>query len=134
MKLTGTANSSYTELQILENRNSVLEARNIQLVASNAELQKKLHESQVAYQHLEQHVNAQLGVKKKNEEEEETAMTKRNGRKRKRKASKAVAASPRESTVFEDESLTVLQRAEKEQAILVQFSTGGSLEPYQIKG
>ncbi|KAI3954982.1 hypothetical protein MKW98_004985 [Papaver atlanticum] len=127
---------------ILKNRNTVLEARNAQLVATNAELQTKLHESQVAYQHLEQHVNAQKEVvgSKKNEVEEETAMTKRTGRKRKaqcqyntRKASKAVAASLQESTVFEDESLTVLQRAEKEQAKLVQLSTGGSLEPYQIK-
>ncbi|XP_026441180.1 uncharacterized protein LOC113340181 [Papaver somniferum] len=84
-----TANSSYTELQILENKNSVLEARNIQLVASNAELQKKLHESQVAYQHLEERVNAQVCILQKQvvgiekDEEEETAMTKRNGRKRK---------------------------------------------------
>ncbi|XP_026427993.1 F-box/kelch-repeat protein At3g06240-like isoform X2 [Papaver somniferum] len=109
--------------------------------SSYTELQKKLHESQVAYQHLEQHVNAQKEVvgSKKNEEEE-TAMTKRNGRKRKaqcqhntRKASKAVAASPRESTIFEGESLILLQRAEQQQAKLVQLSTGGSLEPYEIK-
>ncbi|KAI3901270.1 hypothetical protein MKW92_040990 [Papaver armeniacum] len=131
-----TANSSYTELQILKNRNTVLEARNAQLVATNAELQTKLHESQVAYQYLEQQVNAQKEVvgSKKNEEEE-TVMTKRKAlcQYNTRKASKAVAASPGGSKVFEDESLTMLQRAEKEQAKLVQLSTGGGLEPYQIK-
>ncbi|XP_026384565.1 F-box protein CPR1-like [Papaver somniferum] len=61
-----TVNSAYVELQIVRKKNSVLEARNAeletrdgQLVASNAELHRKLHESQVAYQNLEQHVNAQ---------------------------------------------------------------------------
>ncbi|KAI3957955.1 hypothetical protein MKW98_020597 [Papaver atlanticum] len=127
------------------NRNSVLEARVSQLVDSNAELQRKLHESQVAYQHLEQHVNAQKEAEEsKKDDEEETAMAKKNGGKRKaeyryntRRASKAVAAmssTQGESTNFEDESLTVQQRAEKEQAKLVLLPTGGTLEPYQIKG
>ncbi|KAI3879848.1 hypothetical protein MKX03_000467, partial [Papaver bracteatum] len=52
------------------------------------------------------------------------------------RASKAVAAmssASGESTNFEDESLTVQQRAEKEQAKLVLLPTGGTLEPSQIK-
>ncbi|KAI3847832.1 hypothetical protein MKX03_026892, partial [Papaver bracteatum] len=51
-------------------------------------------------------------------------------------ASKSVAAmssTAGEITNFEDESLTVQQRAEKEQAELVLLQTGGTLEPYQIK-
>ncbi|KAI3879846.1 hypothetical protein MKX03_000465, partial [Papaver bracteatum] len=99
---------------ILRNRNLVLEARVSQLVDCNAELQRKLHESQVANQHLEQQVNAQ----KEAEESKKynTGLTKKNGRKGKaeyeyntRKALKAGAAMP-ESTSFEDESLTVQLR------------------------
>ncbi|KAI3916487.1 hypothetical protein MKW92_007558 [Papaver armeniacum] len=120
-----TVNSAYVELQILKKKNSVLEAHNAelearnaeletrdaQLVASNAELHRKLHESQVAYENLEKHVNAQ------------------------RKALKAGAAmlsSLSESTNLEDESLTVQQRVEKEQAKRVPLSVGGAPEPYQI--
>ncbi|KAI3899227.1 hypothetical protein MKW92_018438 [Papaver armeniacum] len=95
----------------LEARNAELETRDAQLVASNAELHRKLHESQVAYENLEKHVNAQ------------------------RKALKAGAAklsSLSESTNLIDESLTVQQRVEKEQAKRVPLSVAGALEPYQI--
>ncbi|XP_026407567.1 uncharacterized protein LOC113302826 [Papaver somniferum] len=129
-----TANSSYTELGNLKHRNSVLEARITELEAYNAELRTKLHESQVAQKELEE---------SKKDDVEEIAMTKKNGRKRKteyqydtRWASKAVASmssTAGEITNFEDESLTVQQRAEKEQAELVLLQTGGTLEPYQIK-
>ncbi|KAI3879844.1 hypothetical protein MKX03_000463, partial [Papaver bracteatum] len=117
------------------NRNSVLEARISQLVDRNAELQRKLHESQIAYQHLEQHVNAQKEAEEsKKDDEEETAMAKKNGGKRKaeyqyntlsflipqlcirfqmaaRKASKIVAAmtsTQGESRNFEDEKNSFL--------------------------
>ncbi|KAI3916486.1 hypothetical protein MKW92_007557 [Papaver armeniacum] len=134
-----TANSSYTELEILRIRNSVLEARITELEARNAELQTKLHESQVAQKEVEE---------SKKDDVEETAMTKKIGRKRKaekrkeehqyntRRASKAVPSmlsSPGESTNFHDESVTMQQRAEKEQAKPVMLSTGCTLEPYQIK-
>ncbi|KAI3866625.1 hypothetical protein MKX03_023837 [Papaver bracteatum] len=107
---------------------------NTELEACNAELRTKFHESQVAQKELEE---------SKKDDVEEIAMTKKDGRKRKaeyqyntRWASKAVAAmssTAGESTNFDDESLTVQQRAEKEQAELVLLQTGGTLEPYQIK-
>ncbi|KAI3870664.1 hypothetical protein MKX03_000624 [Papaver bracteatum] len=81
---------------------------------------------------------------KEEEEEEEPVVTKKRGRKRKagnqyntKKAQKAVAAMlsrSDEGTEPEDASLTVEQRAEKEQARLVPLLTGGTLKPYQIKG
>ncbi|XP_026377072.1 ATP-dependent DNA helicase DDM1-like isoform X2 [Papaver somniferum] len=116
-----TTNKVYMEVQILRNRNSMLEARNAeleashakreashdalearnaQLVASNAELQRELQKCQVAYKDLPKHVTAQKEAEegKKVEEEVETVTTKSKGRKRKaetqyntRKASKAVA-------------------------------------------
>ncbi|KAI3977173.1 hypothetical protein MKX01_035903, partial [Papaver californicum] len=73
-------NKVYTEVQILRNKNSmlearnaeleashaeveashaVLEARNAQLVASYVDLQRELHKCQVAYKHLEQCVDVQ---------------------------------------------------------------------------
>ncbi|KAI3969843.1 hypothetical protein MKX01_038311 [Papaver californicum] len=54
-----------------------------------------------------------------------------------KKAQKAVAAMlsrSDEGTEPEDASLTVEQKAEKEQSRLVPLSTGGTLKPYQIKG
>ncbi|KAI3842794.1 hypothetical protein MKW92_002189 [Papaver armeniacum] len=129
-----TANSSYTELQELGSRKRITE-----LEARNAELQTKLHESQVAQKEVEE---------SKKDDVEETAITKKIGRKRKagkrkeehqyntRRASKAVPAmlsSPGESTNFHDESVTMQQRAEKEQAKPVLLPTGCTLEPYQIK-
>lgn len=111
-----TANSSYTELEILRIRNSVLEAR-------NAELQTKLHGSQVAQKEAES----------KKDDLEETAMTKKNGRKRKeehqyntRRASKVVPAmlsSPGESTNFHDESVTMQQRAENCRLVVLRSLT-----------
>ncbi|KAI3899226.1 hypothetical protein MKW92_018437 [Papaver armeniacum] len=120
-----TANSSYTELEILKHRNSVLQAHNIELEARDAQLvvQKEAQESQKY-------------------DEEDTALTKKNSRKGKaeyeyntRRASKAVATVS-SSTNFEDESLTVQQRAEKELAnlVLLPLPTGGTLEPYEING
>ncbi|KAI3885894.1 hypothetical protein MKX03_002981 [Papaver bracteatum] len=44
-----------------------------------------------------------------------------------------MSSSPGGRTNFEDESLTVQQRAKKEQAIYVLLSTGGTMEPYRIK-
>ncbi|MCL7025219.1 hypothetical protein MKW94_020526 [Papaver nudicaule] len=83
-------------------------------------------------------------VKEVKEEEEPVVTKKRGGRKRKagnqyntKKAQKAVAAMlsrSDEATEPEDASLTVEQRAEKEQARLVPLLTGGTLKPYQIKG
>ncbi|KAI3886467.1 hypothetical protein MKX03_036754, partial [Papaver bracteatum] len=102
---------------ILRYRNSVLEER-------ITELQTKLHESQVAQK----------------DDLEETVMTKKKWSKEEggtsRRASKEVAtefSSLGESTNLHDESVTVQQRAEKEQPKLVLLQTGGTLEPYQIK-
>ncbi|XP_026457087.1 uncharacterized protein LOC113357819 isoform X2 [Papaver somniferum] len=99
-----TANSSYTELEILRYKNSVLEERITELEERNAEVQTKLHESQVAQKEAEESKKDDLG---------EIAMTKKNGRKRKeehqyntRRASKAFAvmvSSSGESTIFDDE-------------------------------
>ncbi|MCL7047803.1 hypothetical protein MKW94_002351, partial [Papaver nudicaule] len=121
---------------ILRNRNSVLEASNAELKACNAELEAR--NAELERLHHEFQVAEPVNSQKEAEEGQ-----KKKGQKRKaeypyntRKASKAIAAmlsSPRGSTSFQDESLTVQQRAEEEQAKPAPLSTGGTSEPYQIK-